>query len=518
MVSVAAPGGRTRSPEGLSGLLRTIESARRRAILAASIETGVTALAAGLIVYCAMQGAAVAGATTVAAPVSIWAGAIVTVAALVIGAASAWAIRPDASAMCRRADALFGLAERLSTTMQLARSAPVSDAVVPNAQIHDALRRSEVVDPRRLAPLRMPIASVAVVILAVIALLLGSAADVEGSGDGGTAPRAQLPSGEMEVADRAALAAAIDEIAARIEQDAAERDDPYLNAIARELSELSAIAGAGPPPQRAEVSRQLAALQEHAADAYRMAGTSTQAFDEIAGMFGEATRAAQDPAGPSLTAVGQELDSPTPPQMATADDGEAGPGANETTSDGQGAADPEIEEAEENVAVAPDLDPAAIVQDEVCYQEYENCAAEGADGLISDPGPIAEAAGGAPPNDIVEADQPGGMLIGPAANADRGEGILAGEGAQPLGDRVAERSEELAQSNDMLLPNQGDGEGQRIRIEAAPHAALSAVVEEGQLGGWPWTPAVEQPVARSLVPPALRNAMAQYFAPQERDE
>ncbi len=76
---------------------------------------------------------------------------------------------------------------------------------------------------------------------------------------------------------------------------------------------------------------------------------------------------------------------------------------------------------------------------------------------------------------------------------------------------AAAAATELAPGVEMLLPDQADANGGRIRIELPPEAVRSGVAPPTAATGGEWQRAREQAIARAMPGPEDRKVIGRYF-------
>jgi hypothetical protein len=473
------------------------------------------AVAAGLAAWCLLRlGFAVAWTSTGAATLAL-AACAVGVAALLIGVLAAIAEGPSRLALARRADAAFGLRERISTAIEFADAAPTA---VSSALFADAEGRARTIRAKNILPRRSVARTLPLALLAAFAgaLLLAPLPPVE-------TDRVARPSAFVAAEEAAALATELRAIAAGIAADATRRNDAFLAAIAGAAAETAQRLAAGAPVERAALAADLARLGDYAAAA--PAGALAAGNAEALSRLAAATAAGLPPsaasdrsrpdggaAAPGATPAREEAARP-----ATGPDGAAGT---------PGAADP-------GGAAAPDASPLAItaarpaaapevtgdaVQEPCNFDAGGDCAVAGGDdpfglerGNVNVPPDTA--GGAASPNAPEGPPMADGQLVGPAANAGAGEAVFAGQGARPVGDAPTDDPGALPAGGAMMLRDRGTGTGDRIRIDMPPPPGGTAVLE----GAAPpaaadWRRLAEGAVARPRLSPAERAIAARYFA------
>jgi hypothetical protein len=486
-------------PELLGGLLR----AQSRWRLGAMLRGAVWSLLLGLVVFCVLEGSAHLFDAAVAArwlPVlfanplvdHFAKSALVFAGGLVVAALVTLLQAPDLAALSRAADRKFALKERLSTALEIAATLPSNAAQDPvrAALLADAERRADTLDWRTLVSLRLPRAAWAVPALLVAALLLQAVPpDAFGRAQlGASTARDSSVDGTLSSRQAADTAGNLRRIAEILDQDAAQRSDPYLRTIARTLERLSnEVARA--TIDRPRLASELNQLLLHAQQAYAQSDRAIDqpatrrnptellrsALDEITGN----RQAGKTPVRDTDSSVPEAADRGQPSRPSQPQERRA-----------SGARTP----AEQMAAARRQLgaDIPWIFVDEDGNEVDPRSQIER---LVADEERRARAAA-----------QPAGA----AANAGVGEGDQAGDGVQPLG-RGGAKTSDLAATEQMLLPDPQGRDGGRIRIEIPPNAALSEVAgpSSDASGGWRRVP--EQSVEREALEAEGRRIVGRYF-------
>jgi len=405
-------------------------------------------------------------------------------------------LTPDLPALARAADRTFALQERLSTALEVAadlRSDSASDPVRA-ALLVDAERRAGAIDPRALVRLTLPRAMWAVPVLVATTILLQVVPpDAFGrAAPGVSAARDVSDDDRLSRQQAADTAANLRRIAEILDQDAAQRSDPYLRTIARTLERLSTEVARAALDRRqlaGELDRLLAHAQQAYAQGDRPAGQAAtrrdatellrSALDDITGNRQAGAAPARDP-DPAVPEVGAAERAPAGRPVQRGERREAG---SRTQSD--------------QIAALRRLLPGADIQwlfiDEDGNEVDPRAQIER---LMADEERRARAAA-----------QPAGA----AANAGQGEGDRAGDGVQPLGRGNAAKSADLAATEQMLLPDPERRDGGRIRIEIPPDAALSDVATPTSDASGGWRRVQEQPVERPALAAEGRRIVGRYF-------
>jgi hypothetical protein len=482
-------------PAVQAGLLR----AQSRWRLGAMLQGAVWSLLFGLAVFCVLE-VVTLGFTQAAEAHPLLdhlaKGAIAFAGALAAAVVVIFMKVPDPAALARAADLKFALKERLSTALEVAAALPpgATQDPVRAALLVDAEQRAGAIDMRALVSLRLPRAAWAVPGLLVAALLLQVVPpDAFGRAEpGASTARNSSDDGALSRQQAADMAANLRRIAEILDQDAAQRSDPYLRTIARTLERLSsevARATIDRPRLASELNQLLALARQAYAPGDRATNNQTSprrnpaqllqtALDEITGNRQAGAASARDPdaAAPEATAAERN-----PPGRASQQPQERRVSGAQTPAEQMAAALRRLAGA--------DL-PWLFVDE---------------DGNEVDPRSQIERL-------VAEEERRarGGQPAGAAANAAQGEGDRAGDGVQPLG-RGGAKMTDLAATEQMLLPDPQGREGGRIRIEIPPNAALSDVAAPSTDAGGGWRRVPEQAVERPALEAESRRIVGRYF-------
>jgi hypothetical protein len=483
-----------------AGLLRAQSRWRLRAML----HGAVWSMILGFVLFCAL------GATTLLleGEAARWlprllvahslldqiaTSAIAFVCALVVAVLATFLLAPDLPALARTADHRFALKERLSTALEVATARP-SDAAqdpVRAALLADAEQSASSIDMRALVSLRLPRAVWGVPALLLTALLLHTVPpDTFGRATpGASATRNASDNGALSGDQAADTAANLRRIAEVLDQDGAQRSDPYLRTIARALERLSAEVGRA-AIDRPQLARELGQLLAHAQQAYAQSGRPADqsappqhptdllrsALDEITGGRQADAAPARDPAAPKATAADRNP-----------------PGRPSRPQDRRASGTPT---PAEQIAAAV----RRLTGEDIPWLFIDE------DGAEVDPRSQLERLM-AEEERRARSAQPAGA----AANAGRGEGDQAGDGVQPLGRGPGAKTTDPAATEQMLLPDPQGREGSRIRIEIPPNAVLSDVAEATSIANGGWRRVQEQSVERPTLEAEGRRIVGRYF-------
>src|SRR5262249_33539566 len=206
-------------------------------------------------------------------------GAVVAMGVMGLAILVAFLRTGDLAAHARAADRKFDLKERLATAFEVASAGPQGAAQNPvcNALLADAEQRARSIDVRALVPLRLSRAAWAMPALLALAFLLEAAPPdlFRLAAPRPTTERNAAVDKGLSGQEAADAAANLRRIAEILEQDAAQRSDPYLRTLARTLDRLSAEVAAA-KIDRPRLTSELNSLLAHAQRAY---GQSEQAAD-----------------------------------------------------------------------------------------------------------------------------------------------------------------------------------------------------------------------------------------------
>lgn len=394
---------------------------------------------------------------------------------VIAGFAAALVAAPGEASVARLADRRLGLGERLGTAIEL-RGAAVAGPVA-RALLRQAAGHARQIPLARLAPLPWREwtagGAAACIVLAIAAAI--------------PAPR-ELPSRPANIAEAAET---LERVAALVEHDAEERQNPYLAAVARSLHDLArAIADNRLPPRSLDAA--LEPLLEHAVQAY---GESPPSWlgprsSRSAPLRQQLREAATNgmPAAPETAAANVQRGADASPLGAgrSADiqvgaNGRRSPQQTGQFGDAGGVAVDPGEGTSESLAdyaLSP-ADQARLDRErQIAEQQRQQTAGAG---------------------------QP----IGGARDAGRG-GDLAGEGARPLGDGGEPVRPVPAERESLPLDAAAQAGGRTIRIEALPDVARREVVgSAGEHAPWTQVHAVKQ--VHDAVPAARREIGRRYF-------
>ncbi len=488
---MSAAGG---SAERLPLLAERLARSRRRTFFVNLLLSLAVAVAAGCLVLGIAQLAAAFGA-----PISdsaTWT-AIAAVAGFAIALAVTAARLPLPADIARRADRLFGLSERTSTAFELAgRNNPPS--AIGTALLRDAETVAPTIDPRRLAPVRVDRIAT---ILAAAALFLALAVAVRAIvGAVGTDRPASLPAAGLTAADQAQVSEDLRRVAALIADDADKRADPFLQAIARETVALSERVSAGEVVERSQLVAAVDRLARYAGDAYTPAEGARRPPEDLSRLLRDVSENLRAPTQETQTA---EIDPSQPAGNRPAQaPGEPQAGSQESSSsagEGQeGAETPDgdsLEPVRRGSGEPGDGKPGDAAEEEYLGPDYIVAALRARE----------EAARKREARGAQEA-----ALAGAAEQAGAGDSRLAGEGVGPMDGAAPTEVDPFATAGELLLQDEIDSEGRRIRVEVPPQGK-PVEIDRGEIVAGDWRPASESEVSHSIVPPADRNAVARYF-------
>lgn len=382
----------------------------------------------------------------------------------------------------------FGTAVELSGPDRLmgraAPDLPDTNATARDYPVVRALLRDAAEGARNIAPAQLePLVTRPVVISAALAVVLGAAFVFVQVGGGTQLPvPAQVAStveDDMSIEDALAAAAAA---ADRIAQDAEAMDDPYLEAVARAMRDLTER-----DPAEQDVAALNEAVQELLEHASRAYGEDMPSWLDDTQMAGLGTRIA-------------EFEDQEAARQAAA---EARAAAREAL--GPGMYDRDERQAERVAGRDQDeliAGSAASEESRVSRGDFpDETPSGGGDGLR----PLL-------PEELVSAGQ---VPVGAALQSGRGQSNMAGLGSESLEEDTAFSDLAGAGSESVVVSATPQAAGNRIRIETAPEAssdttpgALSAGLDRGGVG------AAQEPVppTRDFVPADRLTLVARYLA------
>lgn len=489
----------------LPGVWARLTQTRSRWRLWSVLQGVVWSLVLGLVVFCALQVMVIFLDGWTAErwlPVLSESPALFQVALSVIVVAGGLAVTvlvtflvaPDLPALARAADRAFGLQERLSTALEVAAILRPDAAPDPvrAALLVDAERRTGAVDPRKLVRLTLPriVWAVPALLVAAILLQVVPPGALGRGAPGASAGRNASDDGAQSRQQAAETAANLRVIAEILDQDAAQRSDPYLHTIARTLERLSTEVAQSTMDRRllaSELDRLLAHAQQAYGQGERQPDQTAARRDPV-----ELLRSAVDEiTGNRQAGVAATLDPKHDLREAAANSDPASRHSLPQERRVSGAPTP-AEQIAATVRRLAGVDIPWLFVDEDGAEVDPRSQIER---LMAEEGRRARAPA-----------QPAGA----AANAGVGEGDRAGDGTRPLG-RSQAVAPDLATVGEMRLPDQPGNDGRSIRIELAPEAALSSVAPPVAGSNGEWRRVQEQSVERPALAPGDREVVGRYF-------
>lgn len=455
-----------------------------------------TAIVVALVTFAFLEFASVSVGLAVDLAGRLALATILGLAVLALGTAADVLAWPSRIGIARHADRRLDLGERLSTAIEVASRGADARAPVARALLADAERRAGPISPRTLIVLPYARYGLAITAAAIFAAISLAPPDRASPSPAGATAASTITLNAAEVAD---TGAELRRVATMMEADAAERDDPFLAALAREALRIGEEIEAGRLTDRDAVVAALDRLAGFAAEAYPTVAPP-DSFDDgfMAEAPAEATQILRNLARERMapaTAMPEGTRSPEQPLVEPRAEAPADippimglpPTADVPNPEAPGDDGPE----ETGGARAPG--------DNEGYIEAE--AME----TFNDPTNYrAATTAGERPEDAAP--------IGPANNANTGQSQFAGAGQQTLEGRPAAEVDPFALGDDMLLTGQLDQTGRRIRIEMPPEMnALAIAITPGEATAMDWAPRREVEVQRTGVPLAARDLLARYF-------
>lgn len=424
---------------------------------------------------------------------SAWA-TLVFVAAFTIGVL--WALRrtPSLLELAQRADRRFALRERTSTALELARSQPSKGAQgeLATALLEDATRHAARIEPRQLVPFIFPREGWVVVALTAVVITVQFGVPQASLGGPGADPA--VAEGLSE-AERVETVADLRRAAQLLDSEAEERNDPYLQALARAFDTLGRRVEAN-ELDRNLTQLELERLMAHVARAYG----SELGQDEAGGEPGLPGAALGTPSTPSPDASLQEQVS----REAAPTGGEA----SQWTSEPEGSA-AALDELVRSLEGLEAQRQEAKARREVRDGQAAVCAY----GCI-DPEVRERLEREWETREALRAEA-AGRPVGAAQEAGRGAGDLAGEGVQPLAGEgeTPDFLETETQADEVLLPDNDAGQGEHVRLELPPETRLSEVADSPRSPGEVWRARQVAVLRRESLSPRDRAVASHYFAP-----
>jgi hypothetical protein len=105
-----------------------------------------------------------------------------------------------------------------------------------------------------------------------------------------------------------------------------------------------------------------------------------------------------------------------------------------------------------------------------------------------------------------------GAPMGASSDAGRGEGDLAGSGSQPMAPDAAFASHDFESGDNVMLPNQPENTGSRIRIQMPTDTRATDVAEGGFGEGGAGGALTETPIQRDFTLQDQQHTIGRYFA------
>lgn len=479
----------------LVGVVERLQRARDRIRAMAMVKATVWACAAGLaslvILELArrtlpqfwhdlfgMQGLEYVALLSLAAALCVLAG----------GGLAAIVATPQIDILARRADSMFGLAERVSTALEAERRmAGNSPSTVVVALIDDMAHRTHAIDAGKLATFRLPRITFAIPLAAIALALIVTIVPV------GTLPQSGTDPGQYEVLtepERSQAALDIGRVANIVDEQIASRSDPYMEAVANSLRSLGERLVNAPQTTRGELLIELDALKDYAAAAGReWRGDAGQRIPELIDALSKSL------AQPRASLGSEEGGAPQiglPEEMENRATPDA-PGVQNTPPNDLDSMLAELE-ARQNPATAPTGADGALPSTSLDYTEVAKAQN------------VARSAAAAQNLD-------GAQLLGPSPDARAGDSLLAGEGTDAIGtEPAAPVLLDFETSSELMLEAADTGGGRRLELEVAPNTSLTEITPES-LGdsaqGWRRMP--EAQVARDAIGFDDREAVSNYL-------
>lgn len=411
--------------------------------------------------------------------------------------------RPTVIEVARRVEVTLGLDERLSTSLEIAHGTIVRPglSIVADALIDDTVgrARADFAIGESLFSRSVPqyvLAATALLVLAAV-ILVRPNEPVEPAQQLAETSSASPPALALTNDEAETLRADIETLAALVAADAADADDPFLAGVARDIEGLAgAVEGGG---DRLELASRLEQLAD-------LADVGYQALP--GGSRGGSPPEAME----RLTALADQIAAATETQLADAAQPDQEPDLTDIAQ-----ADPAVRDPATPREANAEGPVGDIGQD---LARPDRPANMGDAGLEIDEAILGEAQWGEVDPQLEQArrnlqEQLGEFAVqavGAAQNAGRGAGDVAGDGQQPLeggGDPV-ELDTAFDRREEVLIAGDGEGEGARVRIDAAPDADYTAP-EAAMLQAGAWERLTEAATRRSMVGGDAIAVIARYF-------
>lgn len=460
----------------LGRILRTLAAARRRIQVRRILTALMATTSAALIVWMALRFAVGESARALRWIFGAW------VLASVAAAFAALEFAPGVQKLARIADRQFGLNERMSTALELTEQRTAG--TVAAALMRDAARCESRIQLGALAPLMPGDWRLRWLFVASVALVLASLSQQD------RLPNPSAPPGSEAAAPETYNAEHVETLASRIEQDATERQDPYLKAVAQTLRKIAAE-GAQSTSSSSTAQRIEAAI-EHAANAYR-----NETPKWLGGPSGSLREQLRQFAARGETPAFAEQPSPQAaspqPQTATASSNQTASGvqsSQRSAATAPGAAETTMADAAESSFADGDYQPSP--EDQARLNREKEIALQQRQ---SSPG--------------------AGQPVGGAQEAGKG-GNMAGEGVQS--GQTGEGQSLRRQTTDELALQAGDSSaGRTVRLEILPEVReRSAASDTGGAYG-AWIARKETPTTREAVTFDNLDVTRKYFTPSQGD-
>lgn len=385
-------------------------------------------------------------------------------------------LAPPLQKLAQIADRQFGLKERLSTAFELSNR--TQRGLIASALLRDAASIEARIRITELAPLAPRDWRLPAMLFVAAALAFGTQAQRRAPAP----PQMQAATSVPDTYKPDAL----EMLAANIEKDATERQDPYLKAVAQQLRKIAAETAATSATDSA--ARNVEAAIEHAANAYRDDAPKWLAGQIGAGLREQLRNFAANARQPAAAEQPASQTAPAQPQATTASSTQAGGAAQSgprPAASTPGAAESALADASENSFADGDYqlspeDQARLNRErEIALQQRQ-----------SSPG------AGQPVSGAQEAGKGGNMA---------GEGVQSAQAAEGA---ILQRQT----ADEVALQSAEPGVGRTIRMDIVPEAGARAAAPAGETRG-AWVASTETPVARDASRLEHPEAARRFFTP-----
>lgn len=393
---------------------------------------------------------------------------------------------------------------RLSTALELAEQGS-NTSPLRQAQLRGATELAGRLDAKQRIPLRLPRLSAAALLggtsLMAAAVLIGSPLQARSAVQqaASTQPAADFSGGEQ-----ASLASGLQQLAEQFATQPDSENDPYLEAIGRQLLELGTRMESE-ALTREQLGAELERLLQHTRTALELReeqGSPAPPLD-LTELLEAAVREVRQPEEQLLA----EAPGESSPEVSEAETGPQFDGSQDTDAATAETRPPSLEE----LLAAQDNDDPETGQGQAGAQQGQ--AFGSYFDYAIDERSMAELNARAMEQAMNEA---AGEAIGASSQSQEGASSLAGDGTDDLfGSESAERlnAERIEQ---MVVNEETDPDGRHVRIEVNPDAEFTEVFAT-PLGDTAWSRSSESEVQREVLVTDQRAVTARYHTPEQAE-